>query len=163
MDFQNIVSFILFAAFMAFRYYIKNKSKDEAKAPSNTENPYNKKEGKQGNLGEDAKEKSTSSFEDFFKELEKELNPEAAIPEPVVAETKSPSMETFSEQQSEMQRIAEAEYQKTLSKYSEPNNQTKTKAKAKPIQSNKKSKLAGFNPRQAFMYKELLERKHFKI
>lgn len=112
---------------------------------------------KPGNKGE----KKKSTLEDFFEELEKEFNPEEykrkdqnkseVEPFPPVEDVE------YIRKQNEMQRAAEEEYAKARSGIASD------EGDIIKHDLSKRKKRAPFNPRKAYMYKELLDRKHFDI
>lgn len=160
MDFQEIISIVFFIAYIVYRYFLKGKSEDTtANKPKRRQRPSREETAPQNTTPDN---KKPSPFEEIFKELEKEFGGEE-----VQKETKSeptPAYETtkaerdFLKEQEEMQRVAETEYGQAASKEAQtqfPNAIGKRKKTRK--------KKGTFDSRKAYMYKELLDRKHFEV
>ncbi|MEX2590587.1 MAG: hypothetical protein WD334_10325 [Chitinophagales bacterium] len=165
MDFQQLLSLLIFGAFIAIRYFMKSKSDKEAKRKQKDV----RSETTDSRRASDPESKP-SPFGDFFEELEKEFYPEeheakqsqkeTQTTEPSAEELFSPSEDPeFLRNQEEMQRAAEASYEKAKT---ELNSGKKRSVLKRKHLSEKKQKPA-FNPRRAYMYKELLDRKHFEV
>lgn len=159
MDFQEIISLIFFVAYIVYRYFLKGKSEDDTEQkPERTPRPV-RRETQPSNSN--PKKQKPSTFEEILKEFEKELGGSDEKPkevkkaiEPVVKQEKAKKEYQFTSEA--MQKAAQQEYNSLQSREKPLKRKT---LQDKPV----RKKNTSFDPAKAYMYKELLDRKHFKI